>query len=25
VMLRSCRPGRDGRGSTIRFGTKRPG
>ena len=24
VMLRSCRPGRDGRGSTIRFGTKPP-
>jgi hypothetical protein len=25
VMPRSCRPGRDGRGSTIRFGTNRPG
>ena len=25
VMLRSCRSGRDGRGPTIRFVTKRPG
>ena len=24
VMLRSCRSGRDGRGPTIRFGTKPP-
>lgn len=25
VMLRSCRSGRDGRGTPIRLGTKRPG
>jgi len=25
VMLRSCRSGRDGRDTTIRLGTKRPG